>query len=398
MQLRERLRTITLRERADPGPPPAVLALPPAIKTGDTAWGKVYYRDHFWPLDHRHGDIALEAALSLAPQTLERLAPGSEGGLARAAFIDIETSGLSGGAGTFAFLVGVGTFEALGFRLRQFFLADVSAERAMLTAVAETVDRCDTFVSYNGKSFDLPQIATRFALNRLPAPGDSFLHIDLLHAARRLYGHLLPSCRLSIVEQELLAVRRYGDVPGWLIPGLYFAYVRRQDAAGLHPVFEHNALDVLSLVTFAAHLDALMGDPGSCDARQLLALARWDGAAGRVAESAVLYESAWRADPHGPRGGAAILQLCRVKARSDWSGARDLWLAELRATGSPDRRLQALLALARIAEHQEGKPALALDYACQAERLCRTAAAGWGPLDQIHHRMRRLEHKLRRRG
>jgi uncharacterized protein YprB with RNaseH-like and TPR domain len=172
-----------------------------------------------------------------------------------AAFIDTETSGLAGGTGTFAFLVGIGTFRDGDFVVEQFFMDSPADERSLLWAVAATLDRCSCVVSYNGRAFDLPLLTTRFMLSReLPRLADA-PHLDLLFPTRRLWRARLGSCTLGNVEREALGVRRAeADVPGWLIPTLYREYLRTGNASELRRVFYHNLQDIVSLVTLATHL------------------------------------------------------------------------------------------------------------------------------------------------
>src|SRR4051812_37626316 len=212
MQLRERLAYVTRPAPAVPRTPRTAV-LPPGVSRGANALGDVFYRDEFFPLDYSHGKVRLETALSLHPDLLDRLGEGIEQDHLRdAAYLDIETTGLSGGTGTYAFLVGVGTFEGYLFRVRQFFLADPGGEPAMLLALNETVERCRSIVTFNGRSFDMPQLATRYAMARLPCIGQSLPHIDLLPPARRLFNKSLESCRLSEIERSLFGLTRFHDV------------------------------------------------------------------------------------------------------------------------------------------------------------------------------------------
>ena len=149
--------------------------------------------------------------------------------------MDVETTGLVGGTGTYVFLVGLGTFEDSAFHLRQFFLAGLGGERAMLAAVAEVLAGCRALVSFNGRWFDLPLLETRLTLSRLPALHQGLPHLDLLYPARRLYRRRLPSCRLVSLEEALLGLEREDDIPGCAIPALYFDYVRRGEAGPCEP-------------------------------------------------------------------------------------------------------------------------------------------------------------------
>ncbi len=164
----------------------------------------------------------------------------------RLVFLDTETTGLAGGTGTCAFLVGIGNVEGMKFVVRQFFLRDYPEEKAMLEALAEALEPCQGIVTFNGKTFDVPLLETRYALARMKSPLDRLIHFDALHPARRLWKLRLESCKLTDLEEAILGISREGDVPGSEIPAIYFDYLRTGDARGLQPVFYHNALDVVT--------------------------------------------------------------------------------------------------------------------------------------------------------
>src|SRR6187549_811428 len=196
---------------------------------------------------HRHGSISI--ADSLPPDEgwsrLALLAGRSCGG--RLLFVDLETTGIAGGAGSYAFLVGCARFDRGRFHVRQFLLSSFASERALLEAVREVASDVDAVVTYNGKSFDLPLIETRYSLNRLTTPFADMPHVDMLQHARRLWHGDNEGHRLSSLETSLLGHEREGDVPGFEIPARYFRYVHTGDARPLGAVLEHNRLDLLSL-------------------------------------------------------------------------------------------------------------------------------------------------------
>ena len=192
-------------------------------------------------------------------------------------FVDLETTGLAGGAGTYAFLVGCAFFEPHGFRTRQYFLPGYQHERRLLAEVEALVRASASLVSYNGKSFDVPVLETRYQFNRLTPPFDGVPHVDMVHPARRFWRGMAASpgawpetdsCRLVTLERTLFGVRRLGDVPGYEIPSRYFDFMRSGDASPLEPVLEHNRLDLISLaaLTFRA-VRLLAGAPGILDQR-----------------------------------------------------------------------------------------------------------------------------------
>ncbi len=171
-----------------------------------------------------------------------------------ALFLDTETTGLAGGTGTMAFLIGLGWFEEGHFQVRQILARDFGEEKAALTYLKEIAARKKFLVTFNGKAFDVNLLSTRFILNRIQSDLAGLPHLDLLHPSRRILGHRLINCRLATLEEEILGVRREGDIPGWEIPQRYFDWLRRRDPRLLAGIFEHNRLDVISMATLTAHL------------------------------------------------------------------------------------------------------------------------------------------------
>jgi len=211
-----------------------------------------------YPLEERRGPIRLGDLLHLPGAAAARLNPYP--GLdtfdfRSAAFIDTETTGLSGGVGTLVFMVGIGRFEDGRFVVRQFFMRRPDEERALLDQVVKAVADAAAVVTFNGRSFDLPLLTARFRLNRLEMPLADVPHFDLLVAARRVWRRRLDSCALTSLEREVLRYSRAtDDVPGWLIPTLYQRYLWEGDVIPMARVFYHNREDVLSMVALAAVL------------------------------------------------------------------------------------------------------------------------------------------------
>ena len=166
----------------------------------------------------------------------------------------------------------------------------------MLESVAELFRRKKLIVTFNGRTFDVPRLETRFALNRLPSLSSEKPHIDLLVAFRRLYGRRLGSCRLSSLEHHLLGLDRNCDIPEFPSTSLYLDQPHAGATIPLDPLFRHNAVDVLSLVTLVAHLGEAGGPGHAGDAAHLLALGKWDEDNGDQRAATALYERAWRAD------------------------------------------------------------------------------------------------------
>ena len=210
-----------------------------------------------YPVEHLHGHTELGAALESDPEHLAFFGNDEtlvECNLEKTFFVDTETTGISGGSGTVAFLIGIGRFQNGLFVLDQCFMRDYDDEEPMLEYLAEQFAGCDTVVSFNGKSFDLPLLRTRFIQNRQRFRLDGTMHLDLVHTARRFWKRRLSNCSLGNLEREVLGVRRVGDVSSALIPQLWLEYLHTRDARPLQAVFYHHRMDILSLVTLVGML------------------------------------------------------------------------------------------------------------------------------------------------
>ena len=229
----------------------------------DTPQGQTYVVEARYPPDYLQGQkpIRITAPLHVIAEwagerRLRDYAPGSF------AFLDTETTGLQGGAGTYAFLIGVGRFDGEEFQLAQFFMRDPVEEPAQLSALEEFIAPCDALVTFNGKAFDLPLLWSRYIVQGWRPPFAETAHVDLLHLARRLWRDRLPNRSLGSLEVEILgAARTNEDVPGWQIPQMYFDYLRSGDARPLKSVFYHNAVDVVSMAALFNHMAAVLADP-----------------------------------------------------------------------------------------------------------------------------------------
>jgi hypothetical protein len=173
--------------------------------------------------------------------------------------LDTETTGLGSGAGTLAFLVGLGWWEGDTFRQAQLLCPDYGEEPALLAALEATIPPAAWLVTYNGRSFDWPLLTTRYRMAGRSAPAHAG-HLDLLPHVRRLFRHRLADARLQTVEREMLGVHRFEDIPSWEIPNRFLAFVRGGPAEPLAAVRDHNAEDVISLGRLLAHLDGRYAD------------------------------------------------------------------------------------------------------------------------------------------
>ena len=395
----------------------------------DGARGPTVVVERRYPVAHRHGRHPVEryaeatgAARVALPWFLGRSGglpqPGESDAGPRLLFFDLETTGLSGGAGTYAFLVGFGVFDEGGFRTRQYFLRGYGEERALLDAVAAEVSAGEdnqppVLITYNGRSFDVPLIETRYQLNRLQSPFGGLPHVDMLFPARRLWKRRVPpgaglsdespgSCSLSAIERDILGLHRQDDVPGWEIPSRYFRYARTGDAGGLAAVFEHNRLDLLSLAAVAGLILEMSraGADAACERHERVALGRLLESLDRLDEAERCYAAA------AVDEGMVEQELDRL-ARADalhwlalhrrrlhrFQEAAEAWRALSEIPGiDADVRREALEALAIHHEHRVKDLETARAFALEALRL----AADAKRVEGVQHRLGRLTQKLGR--
>jgi hypothetical protein len=221
-----------------------------------------------YPLPHTHGVVPIsfsdEAAIRVPIRRGDTRAFTPE----RLLMLDTETSGLAGGTGTMAFLVGVARFEVDALVVRQYVVTGFSAESAMLAAVRGWVEAAECLVTFNGKSFDVPLLKTRYALQRERHPFEEMAHADLLHATRRRLRDDWPDCRLKTTEERALGFRRIDDMPGSEVPLAWQRWLRHRDPAPVPRILDHNREDLVSL----AALLAVLAGPTAKEA-PLLALA-----------------------------------------------------------------------------------------------------------------------------
>jgi uncharacterized protein YprB with RNaseH-like and TPR domain len=316
-------------------------------------------------------------------------------------FFDLETTGLSGGAGTYAFLVGCASFDSEGaFITRQFLLTRFADERPLLTAVASEIAAAGALVSFNGKSFDAPLLETRYLYHRLPWAGEQLPHVDVLHPARRFWRdeQQMSSCSLIALERQILGAHRVGDVPGFEIPARYFQFIRSGDARPLTTVLEHNRLDLLSLAGLTARLLHLVrrGPAAANDAREALALGRVYARAGLDVRA----RDAWQhAADRSSASGVVRIESLRALALA-WRRARQhehaasCWRALLAAPACP--RNVAREATDALAIHHEHR---LRDLAAAKVFALRSLECGVHPASHaaVRHRLARIQRKIDQR-
>ena len=237
-----------------PTPRLATMPLPDGYEASNEA-GSHYVVRNTYPNDQFHGRIRLSRANVEDFSRLLELAgcTSSELDLGRIAFLDTETTGVSGGAGMCPFLIGVGSYRAERFEVVQYFIRDFDEEPSMLLALGELLENFDLLVTYNGKSFDVPLVENRCVLARMDSPFEHMAHFDLLFTARRLWRAGHGSCKLTALEVNILNFLRGPDIPGSQIPRAYFDYLQSSDAITMRSVFSHHVYDILSLAALMIH-------------------------------------------------------------------------------------------------------------------------------------------------
>jgi uncharacterized protein YprB with RNaseH-like and TPR domain len=385
--------------------------------------GAVIVVDREYGSGTRHGRLAIGDIASVITEGAEALqvmaaawpsargitdAPAGGTKIPPLLFLDLETTGLFGGAGTQAFLVGCASIEGDAIRVRQFLLPGFEHERAVLGELQAWAMGYGAICTFNGRTFDVPLIETRFLFHRVPCPLDGVPHLDMLHAARRLWrqrplttGTPDPddsSCSLSVLEKHIAGLHRIGDVPGYQIPSRFFRFVRDGDARPLEAVLEHNRLDLISLAVVLARAITLItrGPAEARTAQEAYGLARVYERAGAYddAEAALVrtVEFARRVGGEPEVHAEALRRLAwlRRRARRVYEAA-EAWreLASLPRCAA-SLRCEAKEALAIHFEHRSKNLEVARQHALD---LLTDLDANHV---RVQHRLQRLERKLAR--
>ena len=427
-----RVRELTYEPVGDDGLPlidaPMAASLAGAKEIDGPLGKTLVVERHYAPADW-HGSLQLRDA-RVTPDDVALIArdpAAADAPRARILYLDLETTGLSGGAGTVAFLVGCAlSCEDGSFLIRQFVLPSFAAERALIGAVSEWARaEAAVLVTYNGRSFDVPVMETRWAFHRLRSPWDELPHLDMLHVARRLWSKKVASdtasaqpaaraytvpekedsgCRLVQLERTLFEVERVGDVSGFEIPGRYFDFVRRGDWSVLEPVLHHNRLDLLSLAGVTARAARLLraGVAACSRAEEAALLGRELHRRAEPSEAEACYrrglDDLAAAHPLRAETLAGLARLLRSQRRYDEAAACWTDITGVRGLRA-GLRLEATEALAVHFEHRRRDLARAHSYAERARQadMARPGArpgAGHTGAIRLDRRLDRLRRKL----
>jgi uncharacterized protein YprB with RNaseH-like and TPR domain len=361
----------------------------------ENRWGKLVVIESDYPDFHRHGRFALEDVYQVRGERAALLAGDCalrEFDPEQALFFDLETTGLAGGAGTCAFLIGAGYFVRERFCVCQFFLPDFESEHAFLREFSELVEGLRDnpsfrfLVSFNGKSFDANLLESRYVLQRLETPLSSLVHLDLLHPSRLLWKGRFTDCSLQTLEREVIGVERSRDIPSALIPETYFNYLHWGEFGLLREVVSHNRTDVVSMVVLLAAASRLVQEPDERFSVSSFRAARFHASRKGYARAATLLENALERGGEAGCETDALLQLARLRKRlGDFDSALELFNRLGRSTDFPP--VEAFEEAGKILEHRRKDYRVALEIVSQGLEIHRGAAA-------LERRRQRLTRRL----
>ncbi len=283
---------------------PAPLSqLLPGLTTVENELGSCLILEKLFPINYVHAGLPLDGLLAWQPDEIGFDMPAFPPGTSfrDCLFLDTETTGLWG-ANALAFMVGVAFYDDDAFVIRQYFLDDLDQEPAMLVDLSQTLAGKAGVITFNGRLFDMPLLERRYLFNRIDSPTVELSDMpnwDLLMPARRLWRKRLGSCSLSSLESNLLGFHRsQSDVPGWLIPQIYYDYLRSGDGRQLSRVFYHNEIDLLSMAAVGHALLRQISQPGASDyALDLISLGRWRLKMGEVSAAEQSFRLALDGEP-----------------------------------------------------------------------------------------------------
>jgi uncharacterized protein YprB with RNaseH-like and TPR domain len=363
----------------------------------DGAWESTRYGDcfvirNFYPLSHKHGSVSLTAPLDITPfETNLGISNEPKIQKEKIIFIDTETTGLSGGAGTYVFLIGVAKYDKHGVNLAQFFLQDPAEELSQLSAFEEFTAGAELMVSYNGKSFDLPRIRSRFAFHGWEFPLHQTLHIDLLHVVRRLWKSHLPSCSLGDLEHHILKVKRSSiDIPGWEVSTKFFDYLQTGDPNPLKGVFYHNEIDVISLITLLIHISDRLRKPllkKYQDNEDLISFGNYLNQNKDYKMASKVFHQALKINSLSSNlRSSGLFNLSLIhKRNNDFDMAIPLW-----EEGASLNDPASCIELAKYYEHKEKDYQEAISWTLKAMELLKSVSR---PTENEKHRLSRLKKK-----
>ena len=314
----------------------------------------------------------------------------------RLLFLDTETTGLSHGAGTVAFLVGVGEIKGNELIVTHYLMRDYDEEIFVLRRVAEHLQRCQVLVTYNGRSFDMPLLASRFVMQRMRVDVDEIPHADLLHTARRVWKLRLKKCNLAYLEELIFHEPREDDLPGAEVPQRYFDYLKSKDFSLLEDILRHNAQDIASLARLLFALAGLHEHPLSAEHLQdIYSLGRVYEKRGRNQAARMCYRAADAGSMSALSRERLADSLRREKRTEEAAAIYEKMIASRQGGAKP------YIALCKLLEHRMKSPQAAADIARRG-LICLSDlpmdARNQADFDDLTHRYARLLQKCEKHG
>jgi len=361
------------------------------------ACGSCYVIENRYSPEYIHGGCKIGAAAHIDREIIKALGRMDCCGLQadRLLYLDTETTGLSGGTGTVAFLVGTGFYENGSYVVRQYFMRDYDEEAAMLSELNELISGHQGFVTFNGKSFDINLLQSRFVSNKIRTNISNKPNIDLLYPARKVWRMKLENCRLSSLEENILGQRRHDDIPGALIPSVYFEYLESRDASEIKRVIRHNEQDILSMVSLLYRLSVMLQNPltESDGGLELLGLGSIFEASGKIDDMVDCLEACTESGRFDVKL-QAVKRLTGVYKRAgQYERALEHWQS-IESEGS-GFDLFHLVEMAKYYEHKAKDPQKALQVVEKAFAVCRRAGITEGRLaEELEKRRDRLKRKI----
>ena len=341
---------------------------------------------------------SLDPALLELPSTgLRRIGwCGPRFDIRRCLFLDTETTGLSGGAGTVAFLVGVGWVEGDALVIEQLMLREYADEPELIDRLSQRMAGFDSVCTYNGRNFDMPLLEARFTMNRMRDRWKTLENLDLLYPSRRAWKLRLGSCRLCNIETEVLGMAREDDLPGSEVPARFFQFMKTGEEALLDDIVRHNRQDIATLAKLLVRLCAVNDRPDLItDQRDQFSMGKSLERQGELKPAREMYRASARPRPAGTLAalsgeriaGSAnwrLYALCRKSG--DWAGAEDVLIQMLRRRQMPGT---VCVELAKLCEHRRKDYSRALEYARQSALYPDGETA-----EQLEKRLNRIQRKI----
>ena len=357
--------------------------------------GETFLAKEDFTADFRCGEMALADVLNIPTYPAHLLSRDErlkELDFRKALFLDTETTGLTGGTGTFAFMVGLGFFQEDRFSVHQFFMRDYSEEGASLSLLKNVIDSFQFLVTFNGRQFDIPLLETRFILSRMMTKIREMPNFDLLYPSRKIWKGAYENCRLATLESRLLGVERMDDIPSEWIPSLYFEYIQTGDARKISQVFYHNRMDILSMVALAGRIHLVYHDPQAARPRKGIehfALGRLFWEHGQREKAIPCFEIALKRCDDDLSWEVMKWLSMAFKKTGQGEKARSLW--EEMVVWPYKKDAFPYVELAKYHEHRVKDCDRAMAYVDEALELIPSHQQG--EIELLRHRRRRLEQK-----